>query len=613
MPWSRLRTTKSGDTTADLRRHSTIDPFLTQKHDEKNSNNNPLRLGLDASESVKSPSPLRNSFEPSAVEQVTSSTERAHSPILPEQPQKRQRFSVLRYRHASDPQVGSYLCLSLYHLELENGLIGSPCVRYRRQPEIMDSQRYRLCQQVRYRIGGRPSVTMTGGANLLASTAPSIVTTAPKDSMDANRKKKATLTLPRRHKATELPRTVPSKPSKTSLFEMASTSGQNAAHATFANASARESRITFEEPDRFKGQTAPPAYGDDSNSSLALPISRLSESSRSEGSLGDHRVYATTTTTHTVSTTTTFFRLPRRKKNKGPLFPLPVKVSTPESFQNPTFTPRASIGTHTSESPRRLSPTRTPPLIAVRRTSYPNHDSNGFTSPLPSPTHIRDNISRMDSNNSGPSGRSSPIQTESAPFARRRRSSTKGSIRQSGEEELLPTPPLPPSGRTSTSTTGRASLGGIFNLSRLRQNSEPLQLRQGAIPGTPISAGSKAQSFSLSREPVIVPERREGDTPAKYLIRLEEAVTRGVVATILSQSNDDFFKNVLRSYMRGFKFFGDPLDISTRKLLMEVELPKETQQIDRVLQAFANRYHECNPGVYASPGELYSSFQPLTY
>lgn len=103
----------------------------------------------------------------------------------------------------------------------------------------------------------------------------------------------------------------------------------------------------------------------------------------------------------------------------------------------------------------------------------------------------------------------------------------------------------------------------------------------------------------------MVPERQEGDTPAKYLIRLEEAVSRGVVATILSQSNDEFFKNVLRSYMRGFKFFGDPLDMSMRKLLMEVELPKETQQIDRVLQAFANRYHECNPGVYASPDEAY--------
>ena len=174
-------------------------------------------------------------------------------------------------------------------------------------------------------------------------------------------------------------------------------------------------------------------------------------------------------------------------------------------------------------------------------------------------------------------------------------------------DEDIPTPPIPQSARTSSSTTGRASLGGLFNLSRLR--SEPNYPRQSSsqvgTPGTPASNnGSKAHSFNLSREPAVVPERQEGDTPAKYLARLQEAVSRGVIATILSKSEDEFLKNVLRSYMRSFMFFGDPLDMSIRRLLMEVELPKETQQIDRVIQAFANRYHECNPGIYASPGKL---------
>ncbi|GAO20058.1 hypothetical protein UVI_02034510 [Ustilaginoidea virens] len=45
--------------------------------------------------------------------------------------------------------------------------------------------------------------------------------------------------------------------------------------------------------------------------------------------------------------------------------------------------------------------------------------------------------------------------------------------------------------------------------------------------------------------------------------------------------------------------------MAIRKLLMEAELPKETQQIDRCLQAFANRYHECNPGIYSSPDQAY--------
>ena len=113
MPWSRLRTARSGDTTGGLRRHSTIDPLSFQNHEEHNPNNNAIRLGYDVLESVKTPSPLRNSFEPSAVEQATSSIERARHPVLLGQPQKRQRFSLLRYRHASDPQVHLSLHLSL--------------------------------------------------------------------------------------------------------------------------------------------------------------------------------------------------------------------------------------------------------------------------------------------------------------------------------------------------------------------------------------------------------------------------------------------------------------------------------------------------------------------
>jgi hypothetical protein len=86
------------------------------------------------------------------------------------------------------------------------------------------------------------------------------------------------------------------------------------------------------------------------------------------------------------------------------------------------------------------------------------------------------------------------------------------------------------------------------------------------------------------------------------LTRLEESIPRGAIAGVLAQSNDDFYKTALRKYMRGFSFFGDPIDMAIRKLLMEVELPKETQQIDRFIQSFADRYHECNPGIFASTG-----------
>lgn len=399
-------------------------------------------------------------------------------------------------------------------------------------------------------------------------------------------------------------------------------SGQSKAISNLGNQGARSSSMSSDQPERSQGANAPPAYGDDTNSTLALPVfpPRLSESSKSEGSVGDHGVYATTTTTHTVSTTTTFFRLPRRKQKKGPLFPLPVKITTPESSFGPNFSPRGSTSGRASGSPGRQSPSRTPPLIAVQRPFAAGSVLGGLPSPLPSPTHPMSSVPnlRRDSTTSPQSGSTSPVPAAPTLLGKRGRSSTKGSISKATNDESLPTPPLPQSTRTSSSTAGRPSLGGLFSLSRLR--SEPNYPRYGSnnpgTPGTPLANASKSHFFNLSREPAVVPERQEGDTPAKYLIRLEEAVSRGVVAIVLSKSDDEFSRNVLRSYMRGFKFFGDPLDMSVRKLLMEVELPKETQQIDRVLQAFANRYHECNPGIFPSPGmscDLQRMSRLLTY
>lgn len=103
----------------------------------------------------------------------------------------------------------------------------------------------------------------------------------------------------------------------------------------------------------------------------------------------------------------------------------------------------------------------------------------------------------------------------------------------------------------------------------------------------------------------MLPERREDESPGKYLERLEEVASRSVIAAAISKNSDPFSLAVLRSYMRRFGFFGDPMDMAIRKLLMSAELPKETQHIDRFLQAFANRYHECNPGIYANPDQAY--------
>lgn len=153
---------------------------------------------------------------------------------------------------------------------------------------------------------------------------------------------------------------------------------------------------------------------------------------------------------------------------------------------------------------------------------------------------------------------------------------------------------MAPSNRTSTSTSGRKSFGDIFNLpQRLRQNSEPPAPRNGT-PGT--ATPTKSLSY---------PARQESDTPATYLSRLEESLPKGVIAGLLAQSGEEFNLTALRKCMRWFSYFGDPIDMAIRKLLMEMELPKETQQIDRFLQAFADRYHECNPGIFAHSDQAY--------
>ncbi|KAL8858463.1 MAG: hypothetical protein Q9178_004961 [Gyalolechia marmorata] len=560
MPWNRLRAGQSDN----RRRQSTLHLDRYEPDGTRDLNREPDFLPPTAASSSVS-GPIDQSLH------LHTTVSQGQDPFPPDQHSphiRSHRFSLLKLRHASDSQLS--------RTAREHAMI-------RAQP---------------------------------MPAAPAIITTAPTtDAPAPAQKRRSAFLVPRRQKPSDGRASLSSKPSKLSLMD--NILDQDGPNFSSNNPSARASRITFDEPERHMASVAPPAYGDDANSTLALPVSRLSESSRSDGSLGDHGVYATTTTTHTVSTTTTFFRLPRRKKNKGPLFPLPVKTSPPVQSPGQSLTPRHSDSRRLSESPQRRCPSQRSPLTALHRPFFASNTGSGRSSPLPSPSRMPPGVScpapghlslRRDSAASTRSGRSSPTRAGTSKFSNRGRSSTKGSLHGNTDNEPLPTPPLPQSGRTSSST-GRTSLGGFFNLSRLRQNSEPQYPRHGSgltgMPGTPISAGSKSHSLSLAREPVVVPQREEGDTPAKYLVRLEEAVSRGAVAAILSKLDDEFSKNVLRSYMRGFKFFGDPLDMSIRKLLMEAELPKETQQIDRVLQAFANRYHECNPGIYASPDEAY--------
>lgn len=96
----------------------------------------------------------------------------------------------------------------------------------------------------------------------------------------------------------------------------------------------------------------------------------------------------------------------------------------------------------------------------------------------------------------------------------------------------------------------------------------------------------------------------EGDAEA-FVNHVLANVSRADVSAVLASSGDEIHKQALNIFMQQFYFTGNPLDIALRKLLMSLCLPKETQQIDRVMEAFAQRYNECNERLFSSNDQPY--------
>ncbi|CAO3633536.1 unnamed protein product [Cunninghamella blakesleeana] len=65
--------------------------------------------------------------------------------------------------------------------------------------------------------------------------------------------------------------------------------------------------------------------------------------------------------------------------------------------------------------------------------------------------------------------------------------------------------------------------------------------------------------------------------------------------TIWLGTNDPFRKYVLQCYMNHFNFTGQRLDGAFRNFAKKLYLKAEAQQLDRVIEAFAKKFWECNP------------------
>ncbi|KAK5079292.1 hypothetical protein LTR51_001488 [Lithohypha guttulata] len=472
---------------------------------------------------------------------------------------KPQRFSLMKFKHASEPQLST---------------------RFKEKESTTD-------------IETAPS-----------PPPPRIITTAPTQQLDERPPKKKERLLPRTFNSFRKSMII----REDGLYQSSHLSSVQNNDGTASSSPNLIRAMSQHSPWKNNVDVlSPPAYGDEGNSMLATPVPRISESGGSEGSSGSHRLYAQTTTTRITETTTTIFKLkPNKKKkskDKGPLFPLPERLPHPGSGRTSISNANDSndaFATQRSTSPSRRS------TQGIRWRTNVDRDNTPVQSPAASATALTNaplgspgpSISRMQSSVSVNSGDTTPTSSLAPPrLGARGRSSTMGSLGRSSDRYG----DIPPSSRNSTSTTGRRSFGDILT-QRLRKDSAPV--RHGSGSGS--TPGSKSNSFQLAREPepeLTYPRREEEDTPATYLERLEAAVPRGDMATVLCKGADDFSKTCLRKYMRGFSYFGESIDFSIRKMLMEVILPKETQQIDRLLAGFADRYHECNPGIFTNADE----------
>lgn len=66
---------------------------------------------------------------------------------------------------------------------------------------------------------------------------------------------------------------------------------------------------------------------------------------------------------------------------------------------------------------------------------------------------------------------------------------------------------------------------------------------------------------------------------------------------------NDFSNLVAEEYLKYFDFQEDTLDSALRKFLFQFSLYGETQERERVLAHFSQRFMECNPGSFNSDGE----------
>ncbi|WWC92314.1 uncharacterized protein L201_007268 [Kwoniella dendrophila CBS 6074] len=235
-----------------------------------------------------------------------------------------------------------------------------------------------------------------------------------------------------------------------------------------------------------------------------------------------------------------------------------------------------------------LAPTAYP-FVPPNRPSSPNLFPIAATPPRRRPGTIH----RISNGLFGGSGNSSSIGPSSP---------------KNNSSSLFPLPPRSSGGSLSSSTTFNTTGqgGGVA----WEDGSNSYTTTNGFLsPGTSprpstgsLSATTTTMSNSLMKQ---LSQRENEESPNQWLDRIVNNVGRNEIANVLASSGDEFYLEALRLYMATFDFTHNALDVALRRLLMHMSLPKETQQIDRVIEAFSRRYEECEPGLFGQKDNTY--------
>ncbi|KAI8326091.1 hypothetical protein GQ54DRAFT_307826 [Martensiomyces pterosporus] len=100
-------------------------------------------------------------------------------------------------------------------------------------------------------------------------------------------------------------------------------------------------------------------------------------------------------------------------------------------------------------------------------------------------------------------------------------------------------------------------------------------------------------------------QSRRSEEIRRQLRYVEALVPATELGTVLAKGDSEH-KDLLDAYMRRFDFHQQPIDFALRQLFQQLHLPKESQQIDRVITSFAECYDACNTGLFYSSDVVYS-------